>query len=41
MVPMYEWIPTGIVAATFLMGLVAEAIEAGRLQRLASRVRRS
>lgn len=36
----YEWIPTSIVAGTFLLGLVAESIEAGRLQRLASRVRR-
>lgn len=36
---MYEWIPTSIVAATFLIGLVAESVEAGRLQALTARVR--
>ncbi|MDX1611455.1 MAG: hypothetical protein R3185_03735 [Candidatus Thermoplasmatota archaeon] len=38
--PVYEWVPTTIVAATFLMGLVSESLEAGRIQRWASRVRR-
>ena len=28
---MYEWLPTSIVIATFLFGILAEAIESGRL----------
>lgn len=33
---MYEWLPTSIVAGTFLLGLVAEALEARRLPWLAA-----
>lgn len=35
---MYEWIPTSIVAATFLVGLVSESVEANRFRRLAGRL---
>lgn len=35
----YEWLPASIVAGTFLLGLLAEAIEAGRLPRWMGRVR--
>lgn len=34
----YEWLPISIVIGTFLLGLVAEAIESGRLPRWMARV---
>lgn len=36
--PVYEWIPTSIVAGTFLVGLVCEAVEARRFQRVVTRL---
>lgn len=39
-VPVYEWIPTTIVAGTFLIGLVSESIEARRFADLRSRLGR-
>lgn len=35
----YEWLPTSIVAGTFLLGLLSEAYESGRLSRWAERRR--
>lgn len=34
---MYEWLPTSIVAATFLIGVTLDAWEAGWLTRLRTR----
>lgn len=34
MADVYEWIPTSIVAGTFIIGIVAESIEAHRFAAL-------
>lgn len=34
----YEWLPTAIVAGTFLVGLLAESLEADRFDRLQARL---
>lgn len=34
MADVYEWIPTSIVAGTFIVGLVAESAEAHRFRKL-------
>lgn len=38
MVDVYEWIPTTIVAGTFLVGIVSESLEARRFARLRNRL---
>lgn len=35
----YEWLPTSIVAGTFLLGLLSEAYESGRLKKWTAQVR--
>jgi hypothetical protein len=34
----YEWIPTSIVAGTFLIGVLAESVEARRFAALRARL---
>lgn len=40
MADVYEWIPTSIVAGTFLIGVIAESIEARRFAALRARLSR-